>query len=162
MIKAEVERQFILKHDVTLDASRVGSLEFEHDERMTIAVPDLFNAKDANHLSVAPLLNCAEAFVRQVDMHVAIGAAQSLVFLCLSEPIILILVLVFLLYTWDKIAWTMMGWSRIRLTRVIWSAVQGSAPRHCLSLCTPAGWRHHLELVVEIGHLFFLKNTQFL
>ena len=125
MIKAEVERQFILKHDVTLDASRVGSLEFEHDERMTIAVPDLFNAEDTNHLSVAPLLNCAEAFVRQVDMHVAIGAAQSLVFLCLSEPIILIV-------------------------RVIWSAVQGSAPRHCLSL---------YKLVVGIEHLFLQKHV---
>lgn len=159
MIKAEVERQFILKHDVTLDSSRVGSLEFEHDERMTIAVPDLLNAEDANHLSVAPLLNRAEAFVRQVDMHVAIGAAQSLVFLCLCEPIILMLVIVFLLYTWDKIAWTMMGLSRcLSLTRVIWSAVQGSAPRHCLSLCSPAGWRHHLELVVGIEHLFLQEH----
>ena len=161
MIKAEVERQFILKHDVTLDASRVGSLEFEHDEGMVIAVLDFFNAEDANHLSVAPFLNRAKAFVRQVDMNVVVRAAQNLVFLGLCEPIILNLVIVFLLYTWDKIAWTMMGLSHLSLTRVIWSAVQSSAPHHCLSLCTPAGWGHHLELIVGIEHLYF-ENTQFL
>lgn len=89
MVKVEVERQFILEHNITLDASRVGSLHFEHDEGVVIAVPDLFNVEDANHLGVAPLLNRAEAFVCQVDVHVAIAAAQNIVFLRLCEPIIL-------------------------------------------------------------------------
>lgn len=47
----------------------------------------------------------------------------------------------------------MMGHSRIRLTRVI-SAVQGSAPHHCLALGAPAGWHHHLELIVVAEHIY--------
>ena len=95
MVKDEVDRQFIVKHNIMLDAGRVDSLQLEHDEGMVVAVLDLNNAKDADHLSVAPLLHRAEAFVCQVDMHVVVAAGQSMVFLRLGEPIILVILLLF-------------------------------------------------------------------
>ena len=89
LLKDEVYRQFVLKHNVTLDAGGIDPLHLEHDDGVALAIVDLDDAQHTNHLCVAPFVHQAEALVRQVNVHVLVATSQGVVLLCLGEPIIL-------------------------------------------------------------------------
>ena len=95
LLKDEVDRQFVLKDNVTLDAGGIDPLHLEHDDGVALAIVDLDDAQHANHLCVAPLVHQAEALVRQVNVHVLVATSQGVVLFCLGEPIILEFVILF-------------------------------------------------------------------